>query len=228
MAGIAKIQIPDEEKATLHELRTTSDEAFQALLQRLGQAAPLLDLGEFAARANDSVEDEEERKKFIQITSLAVHSSRAVSIGGLKIDDIVGALLDLAKEGIQSGVAESEWESFRRRLDSLLTLSNVQLTASSGPLLTAHAQTYLSAQFLTDIRPIFLSSSSPEPDSCPASVLVHQMHIRLRQNKLSADMFIALDDDDLLQLKDAVEEAIRKSAILRANERISGRVVISK
>jgi hypothetical protein len=59
-----------------------------------------------------------------------------------------------------------------------------------------------------------------------ASVLVHQLQLRIRRSQETEEIFIALDDGDLTQLKEAVEEAIAKSTLLQAAEKAAGRILI--
>jgi hypothetical protein len=77
-------------------------------------------------------------------------------------------------------------------------------------VLTAHERIFLTARIFSDIRPVFGDSI----ESASAAVVVHNLKITVRRNEKEEDIFIALDNNDLRELKEVVDRAEKKTKAL--------------
>ena len=60
------------------------------------------------------------------------------------------------------------------------------------------------------------------------SVLIHQLELRVYKSGSEEKVFLALDDNDLIELRDALEEAMKRSSLLKTFESGAGRTIISR
>jgi hypothetical protein len=109
---------------------------------------------------------------------------------------------------------------FADRLKILLSFDSLSLAAKARDLLTDHDHVYLGGRVVTDLRPVFRG----QPEEIPAGiVLFHTLKINFWQKDGDRGTFyLALDDNDLGNLKKLLERAEVKSATLRKQLRDSG------
>ena len=72
----------------------------------------------------------------------------------------------------------------------------------------------ISSKVISDIRPIFGFNVNEKPK---AAVIVHQLHLHYHQGdekEMHKDIYMALDNDDLQNLKETIERAQLKTKIL--------------
>jgi hypothetical protein len=104
---------------------------------------------------------------------------------------------------------------FQERLTKLLSLNTFDVIAvKAKELQTQCERTYCDSRVLTDIRPVF-GETITDPT---AMVLIHTLKIGFHDASSSShkDIYIALDEADILDLKQALERAEQKSKSLKA------------
>jgi len=104
---------------------------------------------------------------------------------------------------------------FERRIELLLDCDVVRIQGKASSLGTAHERVFLSAQILTDLRPLFHDQvdGDPEPEG---ALLSHTLLVHFIDSTGSHDnFFVVLDDGDLEALNQATNRAIAKSASLK-------------
>ncbi len=108
----------------------------------------------------------------------------------------------------------AEWSKLRAFLMAALTLERtVGTTAKAGPVLTEHERIFSAVRIMTDLRPIYHLDVSEKPDG---AVVIHMLKITQRdQHDHKKDFYFALDGNDLMALKKAIERAAAKEATLR-------------
>lgn len=169
-----------------------------------------------------------------------VASKIAASIGGIPSADIEGLLesliglqiarsladatldqfssdvvSELERSQKKSGTSSAERQAeFGRRIKALLSFDSLAIGAKSRDLQTDHERVYLNARVITDLRPVFRGS----PEETPVGLLLHHM-LRLtyfdRNDGERGSVYIAMDDDDLSNLKRLLERAEVKGTTLR-------------
>ncbi len=89
---------------------------------------------------------------------------------------------------------------------------NLKLTLKGQTLLLDNENIYLKGLIVSDIRLIFDKNIT---DSNRNGVIVHKLHISVRSNNKTKNIFIALDSSDLKQLKEIVERAMLKEDLIK-------------
>ncbi len=78
-----------------------------------------------------------------------------------------------------------------------------------------HERLFVDAQVLTDLRPVFEDDISDDHGPLGA-VLSHLLRLHIiGQTGTHEDVYVALDDGDIATLREALDRAERKSALLR-------------
>lgn len=106
-------------------------------------------------------------------------------------------------------VEPGQRELLSRRLNELLRLRSVVLTAKAFQLTTEYRDKLQSARIITDLRPIF-----EQDDSDPAAtsvIITHTLKLEILNND---DVYVAMTNEELLQLKQQVERALKKAQAL--------------
>ncbi|MBI2681955.1 MAG: hypothetical protein HYX26_01835 [Acidobacteriales bacterium] len=101
-----------------------------------------------------------------------------------------------------------------KNLDTLLTSDLFTITTKVFDLKTESDKIYCESRILTDLRPVFGIDVNEGPT---AMVVMHQLKLSFHQGgPRHQDVYIALDADDLEELKKVLERAEQKAATLRA------------
>ena len=168
--------------------------------------------------------------------SLAV-AAQVDTIAASDIEEIVAALLSLYSFRNQSDTAVSdvardvakaleENESgefrllpedradFESRLAGLLNVNRFDDTARAGVLLLENEHSLLEARIVTDLRPVF---EQDHPEAAPkGALIVHMLKIVYRADNSTKNFFVALDTNDVRELKEQLERADAKAESLKS------------
>jgi hypothetical protein len=124
---------------------------------------------------------------------------------------------DLA-ERVGESVAESKPEIFpadkknklKERLTLLLELDgSLGVTTKALDVMMEHERTYCKARILSDIRPVFVG------DTASSAVIIHNLQLGFHYGGKHQEIYIALDTDDLQQLKSVIVRAEKKTSVLQ-------------
>jgi hypothetical protein len=223
MADEYTIRIPDGEKAIVGTLRALRDEDFSRLLKLAREASPRLKVRSFSKMIEEAW-GENLPEGLRGIIEMAVRASRAADVQRISSSEVLNALLEPLEENAKEGDPLSN-ETLRSRIVQLITVDSVRITAAAPAFLTAHPYVYTDAQIFSDLRPIFLQEmGSIAPPS--ASVIAHQLRIGVHHQDADTFLYVALDDADLLDLRDLIDAAIKRAAVLNSQEEISNRTII--
>lgn len=203
------MKVPERHHSTLVQLLTAPPETRAALKAALDQAEPALLLKDLersvVARAGI------EKLDVPSVLSMLVSMGAARQRFRMSADEFAGAVLDAAHalEGLPPQMA---WGDLKRDLAGMLGSTSLAVTAKSLEVMTDHAKVFQGARVLTDLRPVF-----DDPGKQPvAAVVVHQLKIDYVENKERNTFFVALDKDDIEQLKRELERATLKEKGLRS------------
>jgi hypothetical protein len=99
-----------------------------------------------------------------------------------------------------------------KRLARFLALSGVALKAKALSLATDCPRLYTDAKIITDIRPIF----GAEVESIPlGATVVHSLRVTFGESGFEKEFFVQLDVEDLKELQELVDRAIKKDSTLK-------------
>jgi hypothetical protein len=132
-----------------------------------------------------------------------------------------GQFRQLSGEDLAELVSESEELNvgdarplLKDRLGDLLSTDVLNTTGVAVDLQTQHQRNFQSARIFTDIRPVFQHDLQDGPSG---AVIVETLQL-LTWNRTAGgeELYIAMDEDDLLELQRVVERAVAKTDALRA------------
>jgi len=212
---MTEFRVPESQKAGLALLASMKGSDAEQLIITLADAPKGLDPTEFtrhlSSGLNLSLDDGRELAKVIS------------SLYMVKINDLMetAELVDAIHEAISISNEENlfpkdgDWDKYKSFLISILDLDdNIGSTIKAFSNLRDHERTYCTAKIYTDVRPTF--GLSPEEGFNTASV-VHNLLITYHSTSGHGELQIALDSEDLLELKKIVNRAEVKERVIRKN-----------
>lgn len=183
-----------------------------------------------AAHSDRVLEVIEGMPPYLPAAELARRVAEATDLSPAEADGLVRASLSLATqtkyhgwsaEEIAKGVAASsdlELDQTDRAtvepyLQRLVAAEAIRSTARAVDLQTDHERLYHDARVLTDIRPVF----GGNPDEAPTGAVVNEvLKLEYWEGNEFKHVYVALDRNDLVQLKKVIDRAITKTDALRA------------
>ena len=145
---------------------------------------------------------------------------------GYKTRSAAGLVAKRVASSPQFGGADELHERFSGRIERLLEGEFVRLQSKALSIGAAHERVFANAQILTDLRPLFDSdvTENPEPE---AALLSHTLILHfIGSNGAHDNFFVALDDDDIEVLQQTLKRATRKADSLRRTLQESGIIYI--
>ena len=101
------------------------------------------------------------------------------------------------------------------RIKSLLSFDKTMaVTAKAFDVMTEHARTFCRARILSDIRPVFTNLD----EFASAAVIIHNLQIGFHEGGTGEhkEFYVALDTNDIQNLKEVIERAEKKTVALEA------------
>jgi len=207
-------RVPPDHAEYLREFLKLPDEKIDAFLAALDKASPQFNFHDLALQvfSSEGVPWELTEGILRVLVSLYRTGDREQTLQAFLDEDVFPSLI-----GAQIFSPEKyndEWTKLRRFLTSALsTERTVGTAAKAGPVLTAHDHIFCEARVFTDLRPIFHFDVSERPS---AATVVHMLKITHRDEYgKKYDTFFALDSNDLMIMRRAIERAFKKEETLR-------------
>jgi hypothetical protein len=147
----------------------------------------------------------------IIITLAGLYTGRAVT--GLPVSEFAQRVFEVVeKKGLKPPEPQS-WAAFKDNLVELLKLEGPLAVASKAfNVVTEQDRVFSQSRILSDLRSVF----KDDPDLSPWAVaVIHTLRIHYYQNGELKAFFVAMDDQDIIKLKDTLDRAQKKSRTLR-------------
>lgn len=199
-----KIRIPDQYRPGIEMLARLSAQAMQELLDVLLQESPLIRPAALISRATSKVHDIPSRDAQSIIDAL-FSLDAARNYFDMPLDEFVDGIsqaetLEISVEGRSQ---------LKERLQTLLDLPAVTITAKASILLNEAERRFHDARVVTDVRPIFKDGVEDAP---VAAIILHNLRIRYHHDvdgRLD-DIYVSLDVGDVQELRDVLDRASAK------------------
>jgi hypothetical protein len=203
-----EIRIPPRYTDSLRALRDLPEEAAERLLSALELGAPIVTPSKLLASLADKLPELDPDKASSLLDALLSLNAFRTS-HSFPIDDVAKAV------SVANGLREDGVDStqFAHRLAKVLGAATLTLTAKALDVSAADERIYHSCRIVTDVRPIFGDDPSKPPVS---AVIVHSLQVTYYKDNRIESTHVALDDDDLMKLKEVVDRASSKAASLRS------------
>ncbi len=105
-------------------------------------------------------------------------------------------------------------EDYRKYFEKLLSIANIGITLKSLGLAYEYGKVYVDSRIITDIRPSFDDNID---DKIEAAVMIHNLKIEYHvgQNPFHEEIYLALDSNDLIKLKEQILRAEKKDKTIK-------------
>jgi len=210
---MAALSIPEQYQSGLAKIATLPNARIDELISSLKNVNPSSRSADFVSSAIEKVPDlaSNEDLKSAVVTLYSLYMLRAVV--RLPISRFVPDLLAAAKDsGSPTLRSAADDPDFKSKLQRLMTIDSLELSAKAFSLEREHEHLFHDAQIFTDLRPVFNKDVSAEPIGM---VLAYTMKLIFHDGTRHKEFYLALDEDDIARLKKVVERAETKADTLR-------------
>lgn len=211
---MARYRVSQEVLGRLQTLAGLAPSVVQALVEALHEKASIQLSPESAIK--DIVEGFEPLKELsaearseLVSSVLFLHAMRYSS--GRSVSDLVADVKEAAEK--DASYAKERLSQLELNLSAVLGIASIQGSIKAWTLLTEHDRIYLESRVITDLRPIFDEELSKP---LQASLVVHTIKITVRRDGKREQLYIGADAADLDELRDQIERALKKGAVLKA------------
>jgi hypothetical protein len=212
---VATLNIPPRYREAITKIQFLEDKAFEELRSALEAQQPAsVDRDVVSAIASSAPGLAPSDIEGILESLMGLQIARSLADASLEqfCEDVVSEIERAEKK--PPALSTEQRAKFAARIKTLLGLESLAVAAKSRDLQTDHEHVYLNGRIITDLRPVFRGS----PDEAPAGVLLHHT-LRLtyldRASGERGSFYVAMDDDDLGNLKRLLERAEVKATTLR-------------
>jgi len=196
------IRIPQRYRPGLAAVARLSEEETEALADALSDAPPQLAVSRLADRAREALPEADfDADALLQaVVSLVVLLPESGDGADVLARDVSEADLDLGS---------MERATYASRLETLMLLRSMFLTARATGLSVEHERVFHGARFLTDLRPVFNSDVAA---GLQAVTIGTSMKLEFHPGGVGEieAIFVAFGRADLEDLQEAVERALSK------------------
>jgi hypothetical protein len=198
---LAELTIPQPHRAPLNKLRALSEPGLQALLIAWGNQS-------------------DEELSVDGLTPGETYEIKEAVLELHRVRDFFATDIPDFANGIARGLQrttkfpETEIPAFRSRLEMLLTIRALSIAAKAETLKQEYERRFCTARILTDARPIYVDSPTLRPD---AIMITHTARITFHDDTGEMrEIYITMDDDDLVTMRDLIERAQEKAQSLQS------------
>jgi len=213
---MAQMRIPKDDLPAFVAIAGFDDKSFQTFLKGVTETQPSLNsrkyMDAFMVKTQGFKRETAQSIVTVLFSLYGLKDRRQVSAAELAaaISEGVSAIPKPVAE-----FSEAKIGIFKQRLTSLLSLDGTLGIMAKGAVLSKeHERIFCGSRIFTDVRPVFLGS----PDAVAASIIVHNLQLAFHDGASGEhkEIYVALDDDDLIQLKGTIERAQKKSVAVKA------------
>ena len=216
---MAIVSIPEKYLPGLRALAELSEPTAKQLTDAVGTAPPAYDADPIVDHVWSKVPTVEvDSIRLVVETLLFLCSARAIL--NKPLDDFIAEILLNIKVSLGSSWLEGNKErEVKERITTLLKLESIRVTSKARFVTTEYPSLFCSARILTDIRPVFSDDILKVPHH---AAVVHQLRIHYHQSRELKEMFLTIDINDIIALKELLERAQEKEATLLTMLEVAG------
>jgi len=206
--------IPPPEIEHFKQIASTDIEQLERIASCLKNSEPRIDIKSFAREvaSETDIPFEQSNKLISFLWRLLIVKGRYDGSLSEFIDDLSEALREL-DESIWSDKEHKEWEKRRTIISELLaTPGALGLSTKAAELLLEHPFVLCESRIISDLRPIF----DDDADVILGFVNFHTLMLRCVEGGKEKILHIAMDNNDVSQLKEHAERAEKKVRMLDA------------
>ena len=129
----------------------------------------------------------------------------------IEIEDLLKSLKEAVLSDDLSEEERSRWDSAEPVLGELLSIQSIGSAVKAIDLSYDYANICRGAKIITDIRPVF----DEEPSDIIASIISYCLRLNYESRDGIESLSIALDEQDIMNLKKNCERALKKGKIAK-------------
>ncbi len=210
---MASFRIPPAHRDGLSDLLALDEDSKQKLLSALGDTGAVSKPDDLSKRASSLSNLPLETVSSIVTVLVSLNALRTQV--GRTADEVAGQVCDAI---VQSGDKEltltsENREQFCGYLAKLLEARSLAVSSKVVDVWSEHEHAFCSARVFTDLRPVF---GGEQDDTLVATGVVHMLKLSYHEPNAIKEIYVALDDDDIEDLRDALDKASIRSEGLRA------------
>jgi hypothetical protein len=209
-----RLTIPDEYVGGLAQLVTLSDQAISELRAALAETQASLDVKDSSAGASlisskiSSIPTKDLRRIMASLLSLyTVRANSDISMDDF-VEDVVQAMKRSRHPELSLKTPEID-QAFRNRLGALLAVRALTIASKGVVIQHDHEHTLCTLRIFTDVRPVYGEDVTSPPS---AAAITHMLKLTYHEGDEMREIHVALDKDDLLNLKSQIIRAEHKAA----------------
>lgn len=116
----------------------------------------------------------------------------------------------------EQGGVDQKVETLIQNIEaSLIGQDSIKTTVKAYNLLGENEKVFSEGRIITDIRPVFSDSIS---EGCDTAVIFHKLRVDYFENSEAKQIYLALDLNDLNDLKKLIDRAVEKESYIRSNK----------
>ena len=211
---MANINIPEEAISAFKTLVGLEQGVFDSLLSTFSNAKPTLTARQFSVNISKTIKTVEPSALWdilIAVLPLfGIKEDQKISAGELA--DGIGLSL---KEEKPKGFPVEKTELLTVRLKQLLGLNkSLAVVAKAMDVMTDHEHLFCGVKILSDIRPIFTDTL----ETASSAVVIHNLQIGFHDSATNKhkEFYVALDTEDIQELKEVIARAEKKTLALQS------------
>ncbi|MHA1783820.1 MAG: hypothetical protein ACTSVY_09210 [Candidatus Helarchaeota archaeon] len=184
----------------------------EKLFEELGKITPTLNFDEIIDELRKKVDIERNllRDIFHAFLSIYLNLNKYNLSYEEFINEIYQSIKEIKPEKIY--LEEKNKEIYTKLIEKIATLDQtIGILSKAVDVWTDHAITYFQSRILTDLRPIYSKKVEKAPKN---AVLIHNLKIEYMKDFNTRSFFVAMDSNDLLELKNVIDRAILKQKSL--------------
>lgn len=211
MLRLGTLRIPERFRPGIVLLGKIPDASYEEILSACNGAPPVFatnrELAAWIVKGTPSVAESDVGSIVDSLTSLYRLRTRSERTAAVLARDVAAAAREFDT---------TVGEKLEERLAALLALDVFNVTyAKAKDLQIDEERTFCDARIITDIRPVFGDMIGSLPN---ASIIVHTLKIGFHESGVPShrEIFIALDSNDIADLKKVLERAEEKEKRLKS------------
>ncbi|MBE9236264.1 hypothetical protein IQ227_09525 [Anabaena aphanizomenioides LEGE 00250] len=207
---MTELQIPEEFKPGFKLLISIDEKTLQGFIDAFQQAQPL-QINDLVSAVTSRVNTltKKEVKDVIE-TLISIHNLRDYlqENNDASTDEVVAKISQAVENDEEVEITKEQKQEFERRLVTFLDFDSIlNFTSKAIEVIRDHERLFQNSRIHTDMRPVFESDLE---DSTAAVAIVNMLKIEYVDLDGKHEFFVALDANDLKQLREQLDIADRK------------------
>ncbi|MCW3106505.1 MAG: hypothetical protein JWQ09_1011 [Segetibacter sp.] len=210
---MAQIYIPEDVFPGFIEIAKLPEAKAKQFASFLGNVTIGINFENFLSEIDDYLFFELKIKSSKRIVETIISFGDLIEKEDFNAEITATALAESFKDLSKEDLNPKEFKSLKSNLFLILSNSqNLKLTLKALELAHESENVFRESKIITDIRLIFNENLN---DKDRNSIILHRLHISFRKNKRPDDIYMTMDLNDLHDLREIIDRAIKKEEVIR-------------